>query len=127
RQLGLIVGGAARRAAARKRRVAEMAAAAGVHRRDELDARRESDMGVGARDADFARLQRLAQRIEHAALEFGKLVEEEDAEMREADLARAHAQPAADERGHRRRMMGRAEWTRADEAPALERSRDRCD
>ena len=37
----LVIGGAARRAAARERGIAEMAAAARVHRRDQLDARRE--------------------------------------------------------------------------------------
>ena len=69
RDLALVVGGAARRAAAGERGIAEMAAAARVHRRDELDARREGDMGVGAGDVDFAGLERLAQRIEHRALE----------------------------------------------------------
>ena len=85
----LIVGGAARRPAAGQRRIAEMAAAARVHRRDQLDPRREGDMGVGAGDADVAGLERLAKRIEHRALEFGQLVEEQDAEVRKADLARA--------------------------------------
>lgn len=87
----LIIGGAARGAAARKGGVAEMAAAAGVHRRDELDAGGEGDVGVGARDADRAGFERLAQRIEHRALEFGEFVEEEYAEMREADFAGADA------------------------------------
>ena len=65
RHLGLIIGGAARRPAARQRGIAEMAAAARVHRRDQLDPRREGDMRVGAGDADAAGLERLAQRIEH--------------------------------------------------------------
>ena len=65
----------------------------------------KGDMGIGARDADRAGLERLAQRIEHRALEFGQFVEEQHAEMREADLARPHLQPAADQRRHRR-----AEW-----------------
>jgi hypothetical protein len=55
RHLGLIIGGAARRAAAGQRRIAEMAAAARVHRRDQLDPRREGDVGVGAGDADACR------------------------------------------------------------------------
>ena len=87
--LGLIVGGAARRAAAGERRIAEMAAAARVHRRDQLHPRRKGDVGVGAGDVDLAGLERLAQRIEHRALEFGQFVEEQHAEMGEADLARA--------------------------------------
>src|SRR3546814_10329770 len=102
-----------------------MAAAARVHRRDELDARGEGDVGVGARDADLARLERLAQRIEHPALEFGKLIQEQHAEMRETDLARPHTQPAADERGHRGRMMGAAERAGADAAATLAPARAR--
>ena len=65
RHARLVIGGAARRPAAGERGVAEMAAAARVHRRDQLDARREGDVGVGAGDADAAGLERLAQRIEH--------------------------------------------------------------
>ena len=51
-------------------------------------------MGIGARDIDLVRLQRLAQRIENGALEFRQFVEEEDAEMRQADFARLHPQSA---------------------------------
>ena len=109
RHLGLIIRRAFGRARAGERRVAEMPAAARVHRRDQLDARREGDVRVGARDADRPGLERLAQRIEHRALEFGQFVEEQHAEMRQADLARPHAQPAADQRRHRRRMMRRAD------------------
>src|SRR3546814_17987325 len=47
--------------------------------------------------------------------------------MRETDLARPHTQPAADERGHRGRMMGAAERAGADEAATLEPARDRGD
>jgi hypothetical protein len=84
-------------------------------------------MRIGARDADLAGLERLAQRIEHPALEFGQFVEEQHAEMREADLARPHAQPAADQRRHRGRMMRAAERPRANQPPTLERPRDRRD
>ena len=69
----LIIGGAARRPAARERGIAEMAAAARVHRRDQLHARRKGHVGVGARDADRAGLERLPERIEHRALEFGQV------------------------------------------------------
>ena len=48
-----------------------------------------------------AGLQRLAQRIEHRALEFGQLVEEQHAKMRQADFARPDLEPAADQRRHR--------------------------
>ena len=40
-------------------------------------------MRVGARDADRAGLQRLAQRIEHGTLKFGQFVEKKHAQMRE--------------------------------------------
>ena len=86
-----------------------MAAAARVHRRDELDPRREGHVRVGAGDADVAGLQRLAERIQHRALELGEFVEEQHAEVREADLAGPDAEPAADQRRHRRAMVRRAE------------------
>ena len=71
RHLGLIIGRTARRPAARERRIAEVAAAAWVHRGDQLDPRRECHMRIGAGDADAAGLERLAERIEHRALELG--------------------------------------------------------
>ena len=51
---------------------------------------------IGARDRDFAGLQRLAQRIERLRGEFGEFVEEEHAVMRERDFARPRAQATAD-------------------------------
>ncbi len=101
-----------------------MAAAARVHRRDQLDARREGDVGIGARHRDLARLDRLAQRIEHRAAEFGELVEEQHAEMGEAHLARPHAQAAAGQRRHRGRMMRAAERARADQPATWQFPRD---
>src|SRR3546814_7585542 len=81
RQLGLIISGAAGCPAARQRRVAKVAAAARVHRRDQLHPRRKGDMGIGPRDADLARLQRLAQAVEYAALELGQRSEEHTSEL----------------------------------------------
>ena len=72
-----------------------MAAAARVHRRDQLDTGREGDVGIGARHGDLAGFQRLAQRIEHRALELWQFIEEQHAKMGEADLAGAHFHPAA--------------------------------
>jgi hypothetical protein len=92
----LIVRGAARRSAAGERGIAQMAAAAGVHRRDQLDPRRKGHMGIGTSDADAPGLERLAKRIEDRALKFRKLVEEQHAEVREADLAGADTKAAAD-------------------------------
>ena len=63
-------------------------------------------MGVRSGHAHIARLEGLAEGIQDLTLEFGKLVEKQDAEMGEADLAGAHPKPAADERGHRGAVMG---------------------
>jgi uncharacterized protein YeaO (DUF488 family) len=119
----LIIGGTARRAAAGAAGVAQITAFAGVHRRDELDPRGKGNVAVGARHRDLAGLQRLAQRIEHRALEFGQFVEKQHAEMREADLARANLEPAAHQRRHRGRVMRRAERPCARQAAILEQPR----
>lgn len=73
-QARLVVADATRILVAVPRRVARIAAAAGVHRRDQLHAGGKRDVGVGAGDIDLPRLQRLAQRIEHRALELGQFV-----------------------------------------------------
>ena len=44
-------------------------------------------MGVGARDHGGAGFDRLAQRIQHRPREFRQLVEEQHAEMGEADTS----------------------------------------
>ena len=54
-------------------------------------------------------LERLAQRVEHARLELGQLVEEQHAEVREAHLAGARPRAAADERRHAGGVVRRAE------------------
>lgn len=97
-----------------------MAAAAGVHGGDELHAGRIADMGGGAGDRDGACFERLAERIEDSALELGKLVEEQHAEMGEADFAGPRFGAAADKGGHRGAVVGRAEGTGAEQAPALQ-------
>ncbi len=101
-----------------------MPAAARVHRRHQLDARGEGDVRVGARDGDPARLDRLAQGVEHRAAEFGELVEEQYAEVGQADLAWPHAQAATGERRHRGRMVRAAERARADQPAAGQLARD---
>lgn len=96
-----------------------MAAATWIHRRDQLHPRREGDMRIGAGDRHFAGFQRLAQRIEHGPLKFRQFVEEQHAQMRHADLARPRLQTAADQRCHRRAMMGVAERPRPADPPAI--------
>ena len=83
-----------------------------------------SHVRVGTGDADVAGFQRLAQRIEHRTLEFRQFVEEQHAKMRQADLARPHLEPAADQRRHRCAVMRRAEGPSAADfatAPAPRR------
>ena len=69
-----------------------------IHRRDEREAR-----GIGrgrsrARDRDRPFLEWFAERLENGGREFRKLVEEERATVREADLARTRRRAPADER-----------------------------
>ena len=78
-----IIRRAARRAVAGAVRLVDMAAAARVHRRDQLEAGRIGDMAVGARDRHPADLQRLAQRLQRGAREFGQFVKEQHAPVRE--------------------------------------------
>ena len=94
--------------------VAEVAARAGVHRRDELEARGKIRLARGARDGDAARFERLAQHLEHVAAEFRQLVEEEHAVVRERDLARARRRAAAHERHAGGGVVRRAERAHAE-------------
>src|SRR5436190_24254290 len=101
-----------------------MAATARVHRRDQLDPRRKGHMGVGTRHADVPGLERLAQRIEDWALEFGQLVEEQNAQMREAALAGPDLQPASDQRRHRAAVVRRPERPSAADLAGVYLTRD---
>src|SRR6185436_5471902 len=98
-----------RRAAALARGIAEVSARAGIHGRGELEARRVLDLQRGARDRDHAALERLAQRLQHRAVELRQLVEEQHAEMRQADLAGPRARSTSDDGAGRRAVVRRAE------------------
>ncbi len=65
---------------------------------------------LGARDRNVTLLQRLPHHFEHVALEFSKLIEEEDAIVGEADFARLRKGAAADQCDIRCRMVWCAEW-----------------
>ena len=110
----------ARRARAGVPRVSAEAARARVHRADEEEAGREGARPGGARDGDDAVLERLAQRLERVAPELGQLVEEEDAEVGERELARARVGSAARERRRRRAVVRGAERALREE-PASRR------
>ncbi len=47
-------------------------------------------MAVRPCNADLARLQRLAQAVEHHTLKFRQLIEKQHPQMREAHLPRLH-------------------------------------
>jgi len=64
---------------------------------------------VGARDDGFARFEWLTQSVKHVRLEFGKLIEKENAVVREGDFPWTGSRTAPDERCHAGRMMRRAE------------------
>ena len=80
------------------RRVAPAGTRTEVHRRDELEPGREERLALRARDRDDAVLERLPQRLERRPLELRQLVEQQDAVVREARLARPRAGAAADDR-----------------------------
>jgi hypothetical protein len=84
-------------------------AAAGVHGRDELDARRVKNSVVCAGDDQRAGLQRLTQRVYDLRRKFRQLVEEQHAVMGQRHLSRARAHAAADQRRHAGGVMRRAE------------------
>src|SRR5438046_2159437 len=71
-----------RRAAAGAGAVAEVAAGARVHRRDQLKGGGEEDRARPARDADAPLLERLAERLEDVPPALRGLVPEEDALVR---------------------------------------------
>ena len=93
-------------------RVAEPAARAWIHRRDELEARGERTLPRGAGDVDRAGLERLAQHFENAPVPFRQLVEEEHAVMGERYLSGTRIAAAADQRDAARSVMRRAERRR---------------
>ena len=104
-----------------------MAAAARIHRRDQHEARRIGDAMIGARDRDFAGLERLAQRVERVRLEFRQLVEKQHAVMGERNFAGPCVNAAADQSRHARGMMRRAERPPIGERAAFDLAGDRGD
>jgi hypothetical protein len=102
-----------------------MSAAAWIHCRHQHEARRIGDPVVGARDRDFAGLQRLAQRIQHLRLELRQLVEKQHAVVGERYFTRPRVQPAADERRHAGGMMRRPERPAVGQRAAFDFAGDR--
>jgi len=86
-----------------------------VHRRDQLEAGRVHGPALGTRNADDAVLERLAQGFERRADELRQLVQEQDAPVRQAHLARPRVATTPDDRRHRRTVVRRPERRIADE------------
>ncbi len=98
-----------RRAGALGCRIAARSAGAQVHRRHQLEARREDKPAADTRDRDGAVLERLPQSLQRIPRELRQLVEEEHPAMSEARLAGLRVRAPADDRGDRRRMVRRPE------------------
>ena len=82
-----------RGAAAAAGGITQVAARAGVHGGNQLEARRKTQLFRGAGNDDFAAFQWLAQHLQHLAVEFGQLIEEQHTLVGEGDFARTR--PAA--------------------------------
>ena len=82
-------------------------------------------MGIGARHHHFAGLDGLAQRFQHIARKLGEFIHEQHAIMRQADFARFRPLAAADDGGHRRRMVRFAEGAAARDAAFGQKTRQR--
>src|SRR5947207_5899179 len=108
-----IAGDAVRRAMAASALMPEPAARTWIHRGDKLELSRERALPRRARDMDDARLERLAQSLQYAAVPLGQLVEKQDAVMSERDLTRTRVAASAGQRDRARGVMRRAEWTHA--------------
>jgi uncharacterized protein (UPF0335 family) len=105
-------------AAALAGRMAQPAAGAGIHRRDQLKTGRKIGLARRARDRDVAGFERLAQHFQHVAAEFRQLVEEQHAVVGQRNLARTR-HPAAADQGHAR--AGVVRTAEGPAAPALDR------
>jgi hypothetical protein len=97
--------------------VAGVAAGAGIHRRHQRERGGELDGGAGARYANDAFFQRLAQGLQRAAPELRQLVEEQHAVVGERDVAGPGVAAAAHQGGIRRRVVRRTEGP-VDQQPA---------
>ena len=105
--------------------IAKVAAGAWVHGRHENEARRERRRVERPRDGDVAFFQRLPQHFQAAAIELGQLVEEENAMVSQADLARRGRTAAADHAGVTDGVMWRTERPLSHQSGASGESGDR--
>ena len=114
-----------RRARALGGRVRAPTAGAEIHGGDEPEASGKRRLARSTRDADRPVLERLPESLEHQALEFRELVEQQNAVMGKARLARAWASPATDDRRHRRAVVRGAKGRLLDQcAGAIQNASD---
>jgi hypothetical protein len=73
-----------------------VAAGAAGHGRDEVEAGRKGEALTVAKDGDVALVDDAAKRLQDIAPDLGQVVEEEDAAVGEARLARPRSRAAAD-------------------------------
>ena len=90
---GLIIRRASRTPGADVTGFARHPAAAGIHGRDQLHARRIGDAMIGTGNHALAAFEGLAERVEHDGREFREFVEEEHAAMGERHLAGPRSDP----------------------------------
>lgn len=86
-----------------------VALAAGIHRRDQDEVGGKSNGALGAADGDNVIFERLTQHLQHVLAELGQLIEEENAAMRQADLAGTWPASATD----KARVAGGMVWRAA--------------
>jgi hypothetical protein len=98
-----------RRAAAGPPRIGAVSAGARVHRRHQDEVGREGRGPQRPADRHAAVLQGLAQHLQRLAVELRQLVEEQDALVRQADLAGLRDAAAADQPGVADGVVRRAE------------------
>ena len=106
-----------RRAGALFGRVVVIPAGTGIHGRYEGEIGRIFHAVSRPRNHDLLILQRLPQHFEHAASEFGQLVEEQHSVVRQRHLARLGRLSAADQRHLRSHVMRRTERTLREQSP----------
>jgi nitroreductase len=116
------------RARALHGRIAAGAARAEIHGPNEPYSRREDTLPLDTRNGDDPVLERLAERLESRPLELAELVQEKDASVSEARLARTRPRAATHDRSGGSRVVRRAKGRAVEQGPACrEQAGDRVD
>ena len=113
--------------AAAAARIPGVAARAWIGRRHEHEPGGKRARPLAAHDRRATVLERLAQSLQGGARELRQLVEEQDAVVGQARLARHRPRAAADQPGGRDRVVRRAEGAAGDQPAAVVAPRDAVD